>query len=63
MVTDWIWKSEKREYHKQLLMGIESQSEHPLADAVVQSLQKENTKSAKIDKFESVTGHGVIAAV
>ncbi len=60
-VTNWIWKTEDREYNKQVLLGIESQSEHPLAEAIVKSLQDENISPARIEKFESITGHGVIA--
>ncbi len=44
-----------------LLLAIESKSEHPLAEAVVKFLKKENVESTQIDNFESVTGRGVKA--
>lgn len=63
VVTDRIWRSDREEYHKKILLGIESRSEHPLADAVVQSMQPENLSPAKVDDFESITGKGVVAMV
>lgn len=42
-----------------VLLGIEKQSEHPLAEAVVKYF--EATKSATITKFESITGKGAKA--
>jgi len=63
VVTDRIWKSDREEYHKKILLGIESRSEHPLADAVVQSMKPENLSPAKVDDFESITGKGVVAMV
>ncbi|MDJ1481999.1 heavy metal translocating P-type ATPase [Cytophagaceae bacterium YF14B1] len=44
-----------------ILLGIESQSEHPLAEAVVRKLRKEGIKSVSLDSFESITGKGVEA--
>jgi Cu2+-exporting ATPase len=44
-----------------VLFAIESKSEHPLAEAVMKFLNKENVESTQIDKFESVTGRGVKA--
>lgn len=46
---------------KSILLAIEAQSEHPLAEAVVQSLQKEGITAASIDKIESITGKGIAA--
>jgi len=62
-VTDWIWKKENDGTHKSILLSIESQSEHPLADAVTQVLKKEDVTSVTIDHFESITGRGVVASV
>lgn len=62
-VTDWIWKSEKTDALKQILFSIESQSEHPLAEAITKSLNTESIQSVTIDKFGSITGRGVIATV
>lgn len=46
---------------KSVLLAIEAQSEHPLAEAVVQSLQQEGTTAVSIDKIESITGKGIAA--
>lgn len=46
---------------KSILLAIEAQSEHPLAEAVVQSLQKEGITAVSIDKIESITGKGISA--
>jgi Cu2+-exporting ATPase len=59
MVTDLIWDvgSETPE-NKQVLFTLESQSEHPLAEAVVKSLKGES-KSIQMESFESITARGV----
>ena len=62
-VTDWIWKSEKTEALKQILFSIESQSEHPLAEAITKTLKNESVHAIPIDNFQSITGRGVVAAV
>jgi len=62
-VTDWIWKTDKVAASKAILSGIENQSEHPLADAVMQVLIKEGVPTASIGNFESITGRGVVASV
>jgi len=61
-VTDWIWKTDEVAASKSILLSIESQSEHPLADAVMQVLKKEDVQSLPIDHFESITGRGVVAS-
>ena len=63
IVTDFVWmvpESEQPEL-KQILFNIESKSEHPLADAVKKSLSINDEQQFIIDKFESLTGKGVIA--
>ena len=65
VVTDSRWNvpgNEQAEF-KRLLFAIESVSEHPLADAVVASLNP--TAEARItpDYFESITGKGVKAVI
>ena len=55
-----LWSVEQSR-NLSLLLAIESKSEHPLAEAVVKFLQKENVKSTQLDNFESVTGRGVKA--
>lgn len=45
----------------QLLLAIEQQSEHPLAEAIVRYFRQQNTSAVSIDNFESITGKGVEA--
>src|SRR5690606_5380536 len=47
--------------YKQILLAIEAQSEHPLAEAVVNHLKDENIEKAEMTSFESITGKGVKA--
>merc|ERR1712000_329462 len=47
--------------YKQILLAIEAQSEHPLAEAVVNLLKEEDIEQTEIDSFESITGMGVKA--
>lgn len=46
---------------KSILLAIELQSEHPLAEAVVNYLDEEDVKAAKLKSIESITGQGVSA--
>ena len=59
-VTDWQWENDN-DYYKQVLLAIESQSEHPLADAVVARLKEKGYKPEVITSFESITGMGAQA--
>jgi len=63
LVTDIFWKHklENKNEYKEILLAIESQSEHPLAEAVVNHLKEENIVQAEITSFESITGKGVKA--
>ncbi|MGB5928977.1 MAG: heavy metal translocating P-type ATPase [Cyclobacteriaceae bacterium] len=62
VVTDVIWECEDQSAElKPILLAMESQSEHPLAEAVVQKLKEEDVKSASISQFKSITGRGVQA--
>ena len=58
-VTNWEWTGglENKDQHAAAISVLESRSEHPLAQAVVNYV-KINLNS-KIEKFESVTGNGV----
>ncbi len=58
MVTNdfWVDNSDKS---KQILLSIEKQSEHPLAEAVVAYLK--DFRAVDISQFESITGKGVKA--
>ncbi|MCM4166615.1 Copper-exporting P-type ATPase [Arenibacter antarcticus] len=63
LVTDILWKEKlenENEYQK-ILLAVESQSEHPLAEAVVNHLKEQNVEPAEITSFESITGKGVKA--
>jgi P-type Cu2+ transporter len=63
VVTDLIWESSSENgIEKQILLSLESQSEHPLAEAVVNKLKGESLKSAQLDSFESITARGVKGA-
>merc|ERR1711916_57336 len=63
LVTDILWKDklENQNQYKQILLAIEAQSEHPLAEAVVNHLKDEKVEQAEIASFESITGMGVKA--
>ncbi len=47
----------------QLAASIESGSEHPLAAAIMTSAEQEQIQLSKVDKFEAIAGHGVIAQI
>lgn len=60
VVTDLIWEANvNAQTSKQILLALESRSEHPLAQAVVNRLQAEWVSSAELGAFESVTARGV----
>ena len=62
VVTDVIWEDKHQtDKLKPILLAMESQSEHPLAEAVVQKLKDEGAKSAQITQFNSITGRGIKA--
>ena len=44
-----------------LVASVEAQSEHPIADAIVNSAKAEGVALLGVDVFESITGFGVIA--
>ncbi len=62
VVTDIIWlkKTHIKEYQA-ILSAIEKQSEHPLAEAVVEKLKENNTNLFEITDFENIPGKGVKA--
>lgn len=57
-VTEELWLDNSS---KAILAGMEKQSEHPLADAIVEHLKDEN--SISLDSFESITGKGIVGSV
>jgi Cu2+-exporting ATPase len=44
---------------KQILYSLEVQSEHPLAEAVINALKKEGIRAGALNNFESITAKGV----
>lgn len=46
---------------KPILLAIEKQSEHPLAEAVTRYLEEEQIHDIQLDAFQSITGKGVTA--
>jgi Cu2+-exporting ATPase len=60
-VTTLLWQRDKITDHKNILFTIESRSEHPLASAVVDYLEKDLVSLVGLNNFESVTGRGVKA--
>lgn len=60
VLTNNFWADENP-ILKQILLSIEKQSEHPLAEAVVTHLKNQNAVS--ISKFESITGKGAKAEI
>lgn len=55
-VTDSQWNDEA---WKPVLLGLESQSTHPLAQAIVQALKAEKVKPAAVSALENVPGKGI----
>lgn len=56
------WKAGVSEdFLSTIVLSIEQQSEHPLAEAVVRHFNSSNKASVQLDSFESITGKGVTA--
>jgi len=63
-VTDAIWFDKSSEKNlAPILLGLESQSEHPLANAMVNYLSALGITSRSTDTFESITGMGAHASI
>lgn len=68
VVTDSHWTDES-DVLKQILVSIEKQSEHPLAEAVIKHYNDNDNSNDKgknnieLERFESITGKGVSASV
>ncbi|WP_224998933.1 cation-translocating P-type ATPase [Cesiribacter sp. SM1] len=61
-VTDWLWlREQEAPVLKEILLGLEQRSEHPLAEAVVKSLYEEEVNALLVSGFESITGRGATA--
>lgn len=65
VVTDAVWDSGSQIEHiatyKSILLGMESLSEHPLAEAVALSLKEEGVVPLELSSFDSITGKGIKA--
>lgn len=61
-VSDSFWV-ESEEVQKSVLLAIESQSSHPLAQAVVNQLKAEGVKTCIVQQFENIAGRGIKASV
>ncbi len=61
VVQEVIFTDEITEIDKQVLLSIESLSEHPLANAVVDYLKLSNIITSDVSEFISITGRGVQA--
>ncbi len=62
-VTELIWATPDAEQNQlsAILLAMESQSEHPLAEAVSKHLTAQGVQPLPLENFESVTGQGVQA--
>lgn len=62
-VTDITWyvDEDEVEYNKRVLLALEANSEHPLADAVIRRLKEEGVQPIEMFEFQSITGQGVKA--
>ncbi len=61
VVTSLLWSPEVKENKnfQAILYSLENQSEHPLAEAVVNSLKQDNIEGVVLSSFESLTARGV----
>jgi len=62
VVTDSYW-TEETDVLKQILVSIEKQSEHPLAEAVTKHYNDNSNGNIELEHFESITGKGISATV
>ncbi|MEQ9288930.1 MAG: heavy metal translocating P-type ATPase [Cyclobacteriaceae bacterium] len=61
-VTEFYWVEKSQQaLDKSILLSMEAQSEHPLAEAVATHLKSQSVSGADISGFESLTGMGVMA--
>ncbi|MDX2001393.1 MAG: heavy metal translocating P-type ATPase [Chitinophagales bacterium] len=65
-VTDLVWNNvfeADKSALQGVLLAIESQSEHPLAEAVVRKLTAGTAKAENVRDFQSITGKGIRAVL
>lgn len=58
-VTGWLWNRPSDTEYKNILYAAELKSEHPLATAITQALEKEKIVPASIRSFENIVGEGI----
>ncbi|WP_071146371.1 heavy metal translocating P-type ATPase [Bacteroides ihuae] len=58
-VSTMLWERTEDEHYKNVLLAAELKSEHPLAEAIVTILQKEEILPVALDSFNSITGKGI----
>lgn len=59
--AEWHVRDEEVEKFERILLSIEAESEHPIAEAVVNELGSKNLNRIQLQNFESETGLGVKA--
>jgi Cu2+-exporting ATPase len=62
-VKDIRWLTHSSAQHQSALYSLELKSEHPLAEAIVDNLTRNNISTTPITEFESITGKGAKAKV
>ncbi|RIV17571.1 Cu(2+)-exporting ATPase [Fibrisoma montanum] len=62
-VTDWAWAVDptQQKRYQSILLSMEAQSEHPLAEAVVRALSERAVERVAMSSFDSLTGQGITA--
>ena len=61
-VRNLIWSQGiDNELFSKIILAIETESEHPIAEAIVQYFKKSNTEGITLDSFQSITGLGAEA--
>ncbi len=65
MVTNlqWVEGENVSANYRDVMYSMETQSEHPLAQAVATHLKENNAASLSLSQFESITGRGVTARI
>lgn len=64
IVTDFVWAENAESLSlKSTLLSMECQSEHPIAEAIVQNLKSENVPVIHLNSFVSTTGMGITSEI
>lgn len=61
-VTDIITEIEKNELLK-IAGSLEKNSEHPLAEAIIEKAKEENINLIEVTEFEAVSGRGIVGSI